>query len=85
MSYVRVTSIVPAADRDALRAMVEAIAAEEGIEGATGLWGVPIVSEADPETITHYGCFGWMDARLVDLLPTGIILPETSPELEVAP
>lgn len=73
-----VCSIVPAADRADLVQMIESLAPEVPIEGATGLWGVPLSADGT-EPATHFGCFGWMDEALTDVLPLGVVLDPDDP------
>lgn len=72
MNYIQVVSIVDADNVEELRQM----AADSGIEGATGLWSIPLWEEsANPETDqpVAYMCAGWMHNDLIDLLPESIV------------
>lgn len=90
LEYVYVTSIIPAEIRDELRAMIAALS---DIEGADGLWSVPIYADGpvrpplfpgdDPRPIiTHYMSAGHIDVRLAALLPFGVVLSATDPAIE---
>lgn len=73
-----IVSIVTAAQRDELAEMIVDLAPEVPLEGALGLWSVPM-SMTGEEPATHYGSFGWLDEKLVELLPLGVILEQTDP------
>lgn len=69
-----IVSIVDADQADTMRQM----AAESGIEGAVGLWSVPLWADgANPEVDAPvaFMCAGWMHNDLVAILPEGVVVP----------